>query len=353
MLYKYNFIKKHKVEELNKQLNYFFYKIRSLDPSSSFQLEKYFHSSFITILNDSNELTKKFETFFETFKKLSNENKNEFYKLIINNSHIEDSFENINVCCLNMQTDNIKSLLGNNSLNILMNHLFEVTLKSKRYKIKEHYEFIYNSMPKKVCPFCGLTKMHKTFQEDYDHLAPKSKYPLLAINIKNLAPMCHVCNTKFKKEIDIYYSNKIRRPFAYPYKTVLNIDIDFSGSIIDQSSISDISGSWKIKIVPNSPINETWVDIFQIEKRYKEDYLDVDFNDWIDEFIDSLIKDNVILKNSKDVINQLSLMADSLYTNRLTNCNIIKAPLFRFLSKSNFQVFYDSILFKYNKNLVA
>lgn len=352
MLYQYTYVENHVLSELNKHLNYFFYKIRSVRNNSSFRIAKYFHSDFLSIINTSPELKKKFSVFFNTYKELENNRKVRFDSIINNNIKIEESYENINYCCLNIHSDYLTILLGNNSLNSLMNHLYD-TLKSSRYKIEEHYKIIYNSMPQKVCPFCGLSKMNKTYREDYDHIAPKSKYPLLSVNIKNLAPMCHQCNAKFKKEIDIYYKDGNRRPFPYPYTSTLNIDIDFTGSIIDQTDINNIIGTWSIKIIPSSPINESWKEIFQIEKRYKEDYLESSFNDWIDEFIDSLILYNVQLNNREDVISQLQIMADSLYNKKLSNCNIIKAPLFRFLASRDILKLYDSIILKYNKKIAA
>lgn len=352
MLYQYIYVANHKLNALNKHLNYFFYKIRGVKNNASFRIVKYFHSDFLPIINNSPELKKKFNIFFNTYKKLEDDKKDKFDLIIIDNIRIEGSYENMNYCCLNIRSDYLTALLGNNSLNYLMNHLYD-TLKSSRYKIEEHYKIIYNSMPQKVCPFCGLSKMSKIYREDYDHLAPKSKYPLLAINIKNLAPMCHQCNTKFKKEIDIYYKDGKRRPFTYPYTSSLNIDIDFTGSIIDQTDLNNIIGTWTIKIIPSTTVNETWKEVFQIEKRYKEDYLESSFNDWVDEFIDSLILYNVPLNNRADVINQLKLMADSLYNKKLNNCNIIKAPLFRFLAGGDLLKFYDSIILKYNKKLAA
>lgn len=353
MLYKYPYLDNHPLGELNKHLNYFFYKIRGTISNTSFRPNNYFHGKFVPIIENSPELKKKFKAFFDTYKKLDNAKKTTFNNLVISNVRIENSYEDINYCCISIQSDSLIRLLGNNSLHKLMSHLYNITLKSSRYKIEEHYSLIYKSMPKKVCPFCGLNKMHKSYQEDYDHLAPKSKYPLLAINIKNLAPMCHQCNSKFKNEIDIFYENNQRRPFAYPYVSVIDIDIDFTGSIIDQTDINNIKGVWSIKITPASSINKTWMDVFQIEKRYKVDYLEVDFNDWIDELLDSLIRDNVQLKNRNDVVAQLLLMSKSFSSNKLNNCNIIKAPLFKFLAVSNLDDLYDSIIFKYNNKQAA
>ena len=353
MLYKYNFIENHPLGELNRHLNYFFYKIRRTQSNSSFRPVNYFHKDFMPIIENSPELKKKFKEFFNTYKKLDAANKLLFNKIIVSNLSIENSYEDINYCCLNFQSESLVRLLGNNSLQKLMSHLYNTTLKSSRYKIEEHYSLIYNSMPKKICPFCGVTKMHKTYQEDYDHLAPKSKYPLLAINIKNLAPMCHQCNSKFKNEVDIYYENNHRRPFAYPYVSAIDIDIDFTGSVIDQTDVNNLKGVWSIRITPSTPINKTWVDVFQIEKRYKEDYLEEDFNDWIDEFIESLVRDNVVLTNNNDVKAQLLLISKSFSNNKLNNCNIIKAPLFKFLAESKLDSFYDSIIFKYNNKKAA
>lgn len=351
MLYEYSYIIKHPVHNLNLYLNDFFYQIRDIEKNEKFSLEKYLDINFPKRSNK--ELKNKFENFFNSFKIISNEDQGKFMLLVERADFIDSYFENINHSCEEFQSVNINALLGNDSLKELMIFLYSEVFVTDRKNLLDHYLKIYESMPQKICPFCGVERMHKMSKEDYDHLAPKAKYPLFALNLKNMAPMCHICNSKFKNQIDIFYKNNVRRPFLYPYTNKIKIDLDFSGSIIDQTDPTNYHGTWSIKILPENPMTTTWDDIFNIKERYKKEYLDEDFNNWIDDFLESLKRDNVKINGIDDLVLQFSVMAESLSMKLLCNCNIIKAPLFRFLANGELVDFYESILEKLKNSIAA
>ena len=51
------------------------------------------------------------------------------------------------------------------------------------------------------CPYCGIADIkgqHHRLKDAYDHYLPKSIYPFNSVNFKNLAPMCHECNSSYK-----------------------------------------------------------------------------------------------------------------------------------------------------------
>lgn len=53
----------------------------------------------------------------------------------------------------------------------------------------------------RVCPYCGrqyITTWEGKTTSSCDHYYPKSSYPLLCINMYNLVPCCHVCNSVMK-----------------------------------------------------------------------------------------------------------------------------------------------------------
>jgi len=351
MLYKYSYITNHAVHDLNRYLNLFFNQIENVKRNEKFLVGKYLDTNFPGKRNK--DLIEKFAKFFNSYKVLNNADRDKFNTLVKRSDFIEVFYEDINLCCKDYQSDNLRNLLGNDSLKNLMIYLYTNVFGSNRKNLLDHYLKIFDLMPQKICPFCGLEKMHRMYKEDYDHLAPKALYPLFALNLKNMAPMCHICNSKFKTQIDIFYKNNIRRPFAYPYTTTIDIDLDFTGSIIDQADSSNFLGIWNIKIFPVNLLTATWVDVFNIKERYEKDYLEVDFNDWMDEFIDSLIRDNVRIEEIKDLVAQFSIMAESLYRIRLNNCNIIKAPLFKFLACGELNEFYESVLKKIKKSIAA
>lgn len=353
MLYQYVYIKKHRIHLLNRYLNHFFFKIRGVKSNSSFIKNRYFHQDFLPFLDRSEKLESKFKDFFNTFKKLNDEKKAQFNDLVRIGITVEKSFEDTDIQCVSMRVENIKSILGNDSLKVLMDYLYTTTFKSSSFNLKDHYQQMYKYMPYKICPFCGIEMMHKTYQEDYDHIAPKSKYPLIAINLKNLAPMCHQCNSKFKQEIDIYYNDGKRRPYAYPYTTTLEIDLDFTGSIIEQTDSKDYNGKWCIKILPEQPLTKTWNEVFHLEERYKTDYLEAKFQDWMNEFFESIKMCQTSIDTTEELINQFTIAADSFYRNRFNNLNIIKAPLFRFLGSGELIEFYNSILMLFKERFAA
>ncbi|WP_316795460.1 hypothetical protein [Pedobacter agri] len=356
MLYKYEFVKNHSLGLLNKHLNFFFRKIRNIPKNSAFVIDRYFHSSLIDDLNNSPVLKKKIEAFFDSYKILDQDKKDAFYQLVLKCQSVEAFFEDIKYDCQEINNTAIKALIGNDSLYELTKYLFSTTLKAKRWGIEDHYIQIYDKMPAhKACPFCGVGEMHKTFREDYDHLCPKKHYPLLAINLKNLAPMCGPCNTKFKGEVDVFYDNKVRRQFAYPYSTQLTINIDYSGSIIPETDINNSVGFWKINFLPVAQVSTTWFEVFQIEKRYRDDYLVPKFESWVNDFIDDLVSYGININNSDDLKRELKSTADRIGQKKFIHSNIIKAPLFDYLASCENDIFYNSVMKMYvqktNKNV--
>ncbi len=351
MLYTYSYITNHAVHKVNQLVSEFFYRIRNINQNERFSVDVYLDINFPK--KDNNELIKKFKFFFDTYKVLGNESKEKFMTLVGDANFIETFYEDTEYDCKVFQAESISSLLGNDSLKELMVFLYSDVFAKDKNNLTNHYLLIYESMPQKVCPFCGIERMHRLNREDYDHLAPKAKYPLFSLNLKNMAPMCHICNTKFKNQIDIFYKNNIRRPFVYPYTNKVEIDLDFSGSVIDQTDPSNYNGTWSIKILPNNSMTTTWDEVFNIKERYTREYLEEDFNNWIDEFVESLKRDNVNINSIGDLVLQFSIMAESLARNLLQNCNIIKAPLFRFLANGQLTELYKSILKKMNNNIAA
>lgn len=349
MLYRYQYIKRHPLHGLNKHLLFFFRGIRVVRNNTPFKTNgNYFHPEFSSILSSSPELTKKFKTFFNSYKRLDTEQRQVFYNKVTKSQCIRCVFEDTSVDCTDINNDSIRLLIGDNSLYELMKYLYENTIRSTRWKIDDHYKQMYNSMLATVCPFCGIEIMHQTFREDYDHLLPKSRYPLTAINLYNLAPMCSTCNKKAKGEVDVLYKDGVRRSFAYPYTTELNVELEFTGSIIPQTDINNESGVWFLTINPQEEKNTTWFEVFKIERRYIDDYMKF-FDSWTLDFIDSLIRINQEIKDAEQLKIELSLTAKLYKRRRFSNYNIIKAPLFDYLANCNNQIFYNSLLRKYRE----
>lgn len=91
----------------------------------------------------------------------------------------------------------------------------------------------------KICPYCGrqyITSWQEKTTASCDHYYPKELYPLLSINMYNLVPSCHVCNSvlkgrNVKNESDLH---------LYPYQDASEI-LKFKVKIEDAESLYNIS----------------------------------------------------------------------------------------------------------------
>ncbi|MDD3319881.1 MAG: hypothetical protein PHS59_00340 [Paludibacter sp.] len=349
MLYTYQYIHKHKIHELNKHLLIFFRRIKNVKSSSKFVLETYFHKDFITVI-EGTQLEVQFRTFFNTYKKLSANNKNLFYNVIIDSQSIQYLFEDISIDCNRFSNTELEKIIGHSSmLKNLMSTLYKsMSAKNGHWKIYDHYSNIYNGRKSpKVCPFCGVELLHSSFREDYDHLAPKGVYPLFSINMRNLAPMCTFCNEKCKGEKDVFYEDRNktkRRRFAYPYNMMVEIALDYSESILPETDYKYPEGYWKIKFNPDIDYVKTWLDIFQIENRYVTDYIIPNYFEWLDQFIFT-ISDKELIINEKNLLRtELSRYSNRLFKQPFLDTNIIKAPLFKYFADCENESFYTSLL---------
>lgn len=348
MLYRYHYPEGHRLEELNNHLVHFFSQIRHTTSHSPYDENVYFAADFVPILNRSRELNNKFSVFFESYKKLTNENKEAFSNLVLKAQNIMDIFLDIGIDCSDIKREPIEVILTDHSFRDLMAYLFKTTLRS--FDIDGHYKLIYAAMPHKICPFCGLEIMHQSFREDYDHLAAKRHYPLVAVHPRNLAPMCHTCNSKNKGEKDVLCKpDGSRRKMIYPYSEHIDISFDYSGTILPQTDVNNQLGRWEINILPDDAITQDWNEIFGIKRRYKEDFLIPNFEEWINDFIKDCSVEGKDLTQSDIIVNELKLMSDSFKRKWYLHSNIIKGPLFDYLSICNNEIFYNSIKDKYRK----
>jgi len=137
---------------------------------------------------------------------------------------------------------------------------------------------------KEICPFCGINFLkgnNHTYREAYDHFIPKGIYPFNAINFKNLAPMCHECNSTYKLTKKPIYNNDVHninpiereaeRSFSfYPYSAneiQLNFQINLKTNKIDEMTPNDID--LIIEAENNDEQIDSWKRVFGLEERYK------------------------------------------------------------------------------------
>ena len=67
--------------------------------------------------------------------------------------------------------------------------------------IDDHYDAFVAVNDEGKCPYCGyndIKGIYHTKREAYDHYLPKGIFPFSSANFRNLAPMCHECNSSYK-----------------------------------------------------------------------------------------------------------------------------------------------------------
>lgn len=123
------------------------------------------------------------------------------------------------------------------------------------------------------CPFCGLLPIDNEFdptREAFDHYLPKSKYPFNSVNLKNLAPSCHKCNSGNKGDKDpLYDKDGNRRKAFYPFSKT-KADIQISVDVLSKNWLNLTSSDLSVTISSSTHTDEveTWNDLFRIKQRY-------------------------------------------------------------------------------------
>lgn len=148
----------------------------------------------------------------------------------------------------------------------------------------EHYKAIYDAATDHVCPFCGTEYFDApgARREALDHYLAKSRYPFAAVNLRNLVPMGHKCNS-YKCAVDVLYdAGGGRRVVFDPYNhkricVVLDESDPFDGSTPN-------TPRWTINFDPDAPAIPTWDAVFSIRERYQRDHLDEGYSAWLREF---------------------------------------------------------------------
>lgn len=155
-------------------------------------------------------------------------------------------------------------------------------------KISEHYVGFVTKNGKGVCPFCGIYPIDGEFsktREAYDRFLPQKKFPFTSINLGNLVPMCHKCNSGYKgTKLPIFDSTKNRRKAYYPYGTTSDININVSLNSNNIQNLEPDNVSLTISSTEQEKI-DTWKELFGIDSRYKALFCGVDGKDWIREII--------------------------------------------------------------------
>lgn len=154
-------------------------------------------------------------------------------------------------------------------------------VSSRTAEMEHHYDAFVTENDEGKCPYCGYNDIkgkNHTKKDAYDHFLPKGTYPFNSVNFKNLALMCHECNSSYKLQkdplphIDPIHkaAGRTRRKAFYSFANVdpgISINVTLATADIDKLVPADIT------INVDSPGRteevESWCDVFGIEERYK------------------------------------------------------------------------------------
>ncbi len=142
------------------------------------------------------------------------------------------------------------------------------------------YQIIYDAT-RHICPFCGCEPFAAPGapREPLDHYLAESKYSFAGANLRNLVPMGHNCNSKYKLAQDILYNDDgTRRRSYYPYEFSggVQVSLDKSEPFAGKQDLFPLP-KWQIDFEPDSEETSTWNTVFHIAERYERDILDEEF----------------------------------------------------------------------------
>jgi hypothetical protein len=294
MLFHYKYVP-HTIEKLQEYIDHLFLKVWC-EADGEYDIEK-LHPALKEIVlaiyyDDSikkDHLYGPINEIYDLFLKIKKGRREALKKWYINNNSIEDLCSNNNNC-KPLQYKRLKQLYAELAPKIeaFFKSLFTEVIKlkavySKIGKIDEHYEAFMTENDEGKCPFCGINDIKGPYhskREAYDHYLPKNIYPFNSINFKNLAPMCHECNSSYKTLNDPLYipnhrdpllnrENRRRKAF-FPYSQEQpDIDIQMEINNCDIDAIVPNEIELKISSANHAEEMETWKEIFGIEERYK------------------------------------------------------------------------------------
>jgi len=280
MIYPYKYLDNHRIEKLHNYLENFFEKM-FFKCDSTFDKNILVEKDFENIFDSYEKISEPLKSIFSKYQNLPQASKEKVIEAFEKNNLIEDicanRIEPIQYSELNIT---IKTELYN-----FYKSLWETILGYQKViddscSVTIHFQEFVDPFHQDVliCPFCGLEQLlskgdaEDGKRDDYDHYLPKKLYPFNSINFKNLAPMCHRCNSKYKGQKNTIMDVKNnRRKVFYPYDTAL-----FNNEIVveidtDEEELSD-KDTWNLEINASLGYVEelnSWNNIFDIQQRYK------------------------------------------------------------------------------------
>ena len=168
--------------------------------------------------------------------------------------------------------------------NLFTNVIYLKAITSRIGEIEAHYVAFVTENREGKCPYCGFSDIkgiYQTKREAYDHFLPKGTYPFNSVNFRNLAPMCHDCNSAYKlrqdpgRHIDpiTQKTSATRRRAFYSYAAApsgIAISVTLKSKDIAHLQPSEID--LELVAPGRDEEVEAWKEVFGIEERYKAKY---------------------------------------------------------------------------------
>ena len=338
MLYTYKYTENHIIEKLQKYIEYFFESMFNED-SVTFSNDL-IHIDFRSLVKECDKLESLLKSVFEAYKQLDKESQSLISQGFKNNNLIDK------LCFGEVEPIHYKDIPIplRTYLEDLFIYLYKGVLNttifiSHHCDMKSHFNASRELNRKyKNCPFCGLYRLNSHFdigRDDYDHYLPKTKYPFNSVNFKNLVPICHECNSKYKKAKDPLFKDDDgtkRRKAFYPFDNLMD-SISFKLIVAEQGKIPIIDDKLIIHIssaLGRSQELESWDDIFKIKKRYLAEIKDKIY-EWLNFFFIHIYKKERG-KPEFDFNATLEEYLDDLRNFSFTDQNFLKTITFELLA---------------------
>jgi hypothetical protein len=198
-------------------------------------------------------------------------------------------------------------------------------VRSRIGDIAGHYEVFVGANTKNKCPYCGFSDIKGQFherREAYDHFLPKATYPFSSVNFRNLAPMCHDCNSSYKHDKDpINSPGGVRRRAFYSY-ALASPQIDIGVTLLGKDPKNLQPNQIELQFTAPGHEDEvaTWCDLFGIEERYKAKLCSgVDVSAWLMRVLEEAPANGLSMQDALD--SELRVAARAPYS----DANFLKA----------------------------
>lgn len=299
MLFPYSQVPNHKLEAMQGIVDYLFNQVwcKALDEEYGLHLfeghpvlhqimEELARRESAELLKDTGTDTKFYlsvNKIFNAFKLLDRTGIGAYRKYFEDNNNIEalcsntTGFQPVHYNSLDSKHTDLNDELANFFTTLYSSGFFGLAFVKRLIDadLITYYKDFVRHNSRGVCPFCGISLLDGEFSETreaYDHFLPKAKYPFNSVNLKNLAPSCHKCNSDNKKAKDPLHDDQGRRRKAfYPFTSMtpdLSLTIDVMRKDWKNLQPDDLS------IVYNTQAHqdeiETWKALFGIDQRYKD-----------------------------------------------------------------------------------